>query len=95
MSVPPATPLDDERAPSLARGMWARFAIAGVLILLLSGAATATFALNKLNHIAHEVFPRGSQIRVAKKGVVETAYSGEPQTFLIIGSDRRAKSKDA
>ncbi|MFZ1154755.1 MAG: LCP family protein [Solirubrobacteraceae bacterium] len=94
MSVPPATPLDDERPPSLARGMWARFAIAGVLILLLSGAATATFALNKLNHIAHEVFPRGSQIHVAK-GVVETAYSGEPQTFLIIGSDRRAGSKDA
>jgi LCP family protein required for cell wall assembly len=74
--------------------MWARFAIAGVLILLLSGAATATFALTKLNHIAHEVFPRGSQIHVAK-GVVQAAYSGEPQTFLIIGSDRRADSKDA
>ncbi len=94
MSVPPATPLDDERLPSLARGMWARFAIAGVLILLLSGAATATFALTKLNHIAHEVFPRGSQIHVAR-GVVQSAYSGEPQTFLIIGSDRRAGSKDA
>jgi polyisoprenyl-teichoic acid--peptidoglycan teichoic acid transferase len=94
MSVPPATPLDDERPPSLARGMWVRFALAGVLILLLSGAATATFALTKLNHIAEEVFPRGSQINVAK-GVLETAYSGEPQTFLIIGSDRRAASKDA
>ncbi len=94
MSVPPATPLDNERPPSLARGMWARFAIAGALILLMSGAATATFALTKLNHIAHEVFPRGSQIHVAK-GVVQTAYSGEPQTFLIIGSDRRADSKDA
>jgi|HubBroStandDraft_6_1064221.scaffolds.fasta_scaffold226655_1 LCP family protein required for cell wall assembly len=94
MSVPPATPPDDERPPSLARGMWARFAIAGVLILLLSGAATATFALTKLNHIASEVFPRGSQIHVAK-GVVQVAYSGEPQTFLIVGSDRRADSKDA
>jgi LCP family protein required for cell wall assembly len=94
MSVPPATPLDNERPPSMARGMWARFAIAGALILLMSGAATATFALTKLNHIAHEVFPRGSQIHVAK-GVVQTAYSGEPQTFLIIGSERRADSKDA
>jgi LCP family protein required for cell wall assembly len=74
--------------------MWARFAIAGVMILLLSGAATATVALTKLNHIASEVFPRGSQLHVAK-GVVEAAYSGEPQTFLIIGSDRRAASKDA
>ncbi len=74
--------------------MWARFAIAGVLIVLLSGGATATVALTKLNHIASEVFPKGSQLHVAK-GVVETAYSGGPQTFLIIGSDRRAGSKDA
>ena len=94
MSVPPATPLDDERPPSLAGHMWARFAVAGLLILLLSGAATATFALTKLNHIASEVFPRTSQLHVAK-GVVQTSYSGEPQTFLIIGSDRRAGSKDA
>ncbi len=26
---------------------------------------------------------------------METAYSGEPQTFMILGSDRRAGSKDA
>jgi polyisoprenyl-teichoic acid--peptidoglycan teichoic acid transferase len=94
MSVPGATPLDNERPPSLAKGMWARFAIAGALILLLSGAATATIALTKLNHIAEEVFPKSSQIHVAE-GVVETAYSGEPQTFMILGSDRRAGSKDA
>jgi len=74
--------------------MWARFAIAGLAIVLLSGAATATIALTKLNHIASEVFPRGSQIHVAK-GVIQTAYRGEPQTFLIIGSDRRVGSKDA
>jgi polyisoprenyl-teichoic acid--peptidoglycan teichoic acid transferase len=94
MSFPPATPLDDERPPSLARGMWKRFAIAGTLIVLLSGAATATFALTELNHIAKEVFPRGSQIHVAK-GVIQAAYRGEPQTFLIIGSDRRPGAKDA
>jgi polyisoprenyl-teichoic acid--peptidoglycan teichoic acid transferase len=86
--------MDDERPPSLAGAMWKRFATAGVLIVLLSGAATATFAMTKLNHIAAEVFPRGSQIHVAK-GVIQTAYRGEPQTFLIIGSDRRAGSRDA
>jgi polyisoprenyl-teichoic acid--peptidoglycan teichoic acid transferase len=94
MSFADATSPDDERPPSLARGMWFRFAIAGVAILLLSGAVTATFALTKLNHIASEVFPKGSQIHVSK-GVIQAAYSGEPQTFLIIGSDRRARSKDA
>jgi LCP family protein required for cell wall assembly len=94
MSFPGATPLDEERPPSLARRMWLRFAIAGISILLLSGAATATIALTRLNHIAEEVFPKGNQIHVAK-GVVEAAYSGEPQTFMILGSDRRAGSKDA
>ncbi|HTD58422.1 MAG TPA: LCP family protein [Solirubrobacteraceae bacterium] len=94
MSFPGATPLDDERPPSLARGMWKRFAIAGTLIVLLSGAATATFALTKLNHIAAEVFPRGNQIHVAK-GVIQASYRGEAQTFLIIGSDRRPGAKDA
>ncbi len=71
-----------------------RFLFAGVLIVLLSGGATATLALTTLGKIASEVFPRGSQIRIAK-GVIEPAYEGEPQTFLIIGSDRRAASKDA
>jgi polyisoprenyl-teichoic acid--peptidoglycan teichoic acid transferase len=71
-----------------------RFAIAAIALLLLSGGATATVALTRLNHIAEEVFPRTSQLHVSS-GVVETAYSGAPQTFLIIGSDRRAASKDA
>jgi LCP family protein required for cell wall assembly len=94
MDLPGATQLDDERAPSLARGMWKRFALASALIVLLSGAATATFALTKLNHIAAEVFPRGNQIHVAK-GVIQAAYRGQAQTFLIIGSDRRPGAKDA
>ncbi|HEY8303085.1 MAG TPA: LCP family protein [Solirubrobacteraceae bacterium] len=94
MSFPPATSTDDDRPPSLARGMRLRFALAGLLIVVLSGVATATVALTQLNHIAEEVFPKGSQIHIAK-GVVETAYSGEPQTFMILGSDRRAGSKDA
>jgi polyisoprenyl-teichoic acid--peptidoglycan teichoic acid transferase len=94
MDLPGATPLDDERVPSPARGMWKRFALASASIVLLSGAATATFALTKLNHIASEVFPRGNQIHVAK-GVIQAAYRGEAQTFLIIGSDRRPGAKDA
>jgi polyisoprenyl-teichoic acid--peptidoglycan teichoic acid transferase len=93
MSSHPATP-DDEAPPSLARRMRVRFAIGAVGIVLLSGAATAAVALTKLSNIAEEVFPRGSQLHIAR-GVVETAYSGEPQTFMILGSDRRAGAKDA
>jgi polyisoprenyl-teichoic acid--peptidoglycan teichoic acid transferase len=94
MSASPIPALDDELPPAPGRRMRTRFLLAGALIVLLSGGATATLALTTLGKIANEVFPRGSQIHVAS-GVVAPAYEGEPQTFLIIGSDRRAASKDA
>jgi LCP family protein required for cell wall assembly len=85
--------MDDERPPSLWWGMWKRFLIAGVLIVALSGAATATVALNKLTTLADEVFPHLSHIS-APKGLITPEYGGGPQTFLILGSDRRSGSKN-
>jgi LCP family protein required for cell wall assembly len=85
---------DDERPPSLGWSMLKRFLIAGVLIVLLSGGATATVALNKITTIADEVFPKLNEIE-APKGVVTPEYSGGAQTFLILGSDRRVGSKDS
>jgi polyisoprenyl-teichoic acid--peptidoglycan teichoic acid transferase len=84
---------DDERPPSLWLGMWKRFAIGGVLIVLLSAGATATVALNTASSLAHEIFPAVSHIE-APKDLVTPEYSGGPQTFLILGSDRREGSKD-
>lgn len=86
--------MHDERPPSLWWGMWKRFLLAGVLIAALSGAATATVALNTVSSIAHEVFPEIAKIR-APKGLVQLKYDGGPQTFLILGSDRRSGSRNA
>jgi polyisoprenyl-teichoic acid--peptidoglycan teichoic acid transferase len=86
--------MNDERPPSLWWSMWKRFLIAGVLIVVLSGAATATVALNKLTTLADEVFPHLSHIE-APKGLITPEYGGGPQTFLILGSDRRSGSKNA
>jgi LCP family protein required for cell wall assembly len=86
--------MDDERPPSLWMSMWKRFAIGGVLIVLLSGGATATVALNTASGLAHDIFPGVDQIH-APKGVVIPEYNGGPETYLILGSDRRAASKDA
>ena len=83
--------MNDERPPSLWWGMWKRFLLAGVLIVALSGAATATVALNKITTLADEVFPTLSHIN-APKGLVTPEYDGGPQTFLILGSDRRAEA---
>jgi polyisoprenyl-teichoic acid--peptidoglycan teichoic acid transferase len=94
MSGYPVTSQDDDRPPSPGWGMTKRFAIAAVAIVALSAGATATVALNKITGIAEEVFPRLNQIN-APKGVVTAEYSGGPQTFLILGTDRRVGAKDA
>ena len=86
--------MDDERPPSLWLGMWKRFLIGGVLIVLLSAGATATVALNTASSLAHEIFPNTNIIH-APKGVVVPEYNGGPKTYLILGSDRRIGSKDA
>jgi LCP family protein required for cell wall assembly len=73
--------------------MWKRYLLACVGIVLLSGAATATVALNKVTTLANEVFPEANQIH-APQGVIAEAYDGAPETFLLIGSDKRSASKD-
>jgi polyisoprenyl-teichoic acid--peptidoglycan teichoic acid transferase len=85
--------MDDERPPSLGWGMLTRFLLAGVVIVALSAGATATVALNTVSGIAEEVFPKINQIN-APKGVITPDYSGGPQTFMILGTDRRTGSKD-
>jgi LCP family protein required for cell wall assembly len=73
--------------------MWKRFLVAAVLIAALAGGATATVALNEVESVGTEIFKPGNTVKV-KTGLIEP-YTGGPQTYLILGSDRRAKSKDA
>ncbi len=91
----PDYPMHDERPPSLWRGMWLRFAVAAIVIVALSGTATAVVATNKIKEIAQEVFPKKNQIHVGQGIVTAQVYSGKPQTFLVLGSDRRAKAKNS
>jgi len=83
-----------DESPEHQGGLWKRFAIAAVLIVAVSGAATATVALNTVSGIAAEVFPALNHIK-APKGLITPEYNGGPETFLILGSDRREGSKDA
>jgi LCP family protein required for cell wall assembly len=86
--------MNDERPPAPGWSMLKRFALAGTVIVLLSAGATATVALNTVSGIAEEVFPKINQIN-APKGVVTPVYSGGPQTFMILGTDRRTGAKNA
>ncbi len=80
--------MDDERPPRPGIGMWKRFAIAGVLIVLLCGGAAAAVTVSTANRIANEVFPKLNQIHTPK-GLISSIYTGGPKTFLILGSDKR------
>lgn len=71
--------------------MGKRFVAAALALVVLSAAATATAGLEKAHTLAGEIFPAANQIPVPK-GLIAPAYDGSPQTFLLIGSDKRAKA---
>ncbi|HEY0515939.1 MAG TPA: LCP family protein [Solirubrobacteraceae bacterium] len=75
--------------------MWVRFALAGALIVALSGVATHTIAINWLEELANRLLPKSAHITTPKGLVTEEPYSGKPQNFLVLGSDRRSGSKNA
>ena len=86
--------MNEDRAPALWWSMWKRFILAAAAIVLMSAGATLTLALNTVNGIAEEVFPKSSHIS-APKGLVTPEYNGGPETFLVLGSDRREGAKDS
>ncbi len=85
--------MDDALPPSHSRKMWLRFAIAGLLIAGLSGGATATIALSEVEGVGGEFFKPGNTLKLPTDLI--KPYTGGPQTYLVLGSDRRPKSKDA
>ena len=60
--------MDDERPPRLSRGMWMRFAIAGVLIVALSGGCDGDRGAQHGQRASPKrMFPKLSQIKVAEE----------------------------
>jgi LCP family protein required for cell wall assembly len=82
----------EQRPPKLWWAMWKRFLIGGALVVALSFGASLTIALNTATSIAEKVFRNTIDV---PKSIVTPVYSGGPQTFLVLGSDRRAKAKSA
>jgi LCP family protein required for cell wall assembly len=68
--------------------MWKRFLAAMATIVFLTGAGTATALLLEFDD-AVDAFNRfGTKIDI-EEGVLEEVDPGEPQTILVLGSDRR------
>src|SRR4051795_1627711 len=80
----------DDKPPRVAFGMYKRFAIAGVLITLLTAGAVASAGLLEgqdlvtviKNESAGHVIP-------GLKGALDDVSAGKGQTILVLGSDRR------
>jgi LCP family protein required for cell wall assembly len=68
-----------------------RFLVGGVLIVLLSAGTTLTFTLETVSKVAHDLTLGGQQI---KSPALTADQAGAAQTILVIGSDRRAQSRD-
>jgi LCP family protein required for cell wall assembly len=66
--------------------MWKRFLLAGVLITLFAGAATATAGLLEVDDV-RKALSQNPRLDVAD--VITPAEAGKPQTILLLGSDKR------
>jgi LCP family protein required for cell wall assembly len=78
-----------DATPRLARGMYKRFALAGVIITVLAAATVASAVLLEVDE-AFKIFHRNTTpLDPAVKGLLADVEPGKPQTILVIGDDRR------
>ena len=81
-----------EEPPRLAWGMWKRFLAAMFAIVFLTGASTATALLLEFDS-AVDAFNRAGNKLDLEEGVLDDVDAGDPQTILVLGSDRRYADK--
>ena len=68
-------------------GLWLRFLLAALTIVVLSAGVTATVGLNTVQSFVDDL-KQGGTISGAG-AVISDAAAGDPQTLLLIGSDHR------
>ena len=77
---------------SPARSMFARFALAGVAIVLLAAAATAAAGLLQVQSVADRLRGDGQAVEIP---TITRAEAGEAQTLLLLGSDARWEDRES
>jgi LCP family protein required for cell wall assembly len=84
---------DGESAPR-PRRFWWRFALASVLIVAVSAATTAAATLLYLDSIANAIAPKNDKLQQKLDRFLAGGENGGAQTFLVIGSDKRASEAE-
>jgi LCP family protein required for cell wall assembly len=72
------------------RGIWKRYVAGALTVLVAASAATAVAGFNQLDKVA-AVFDNELQ---GIEGELAEAPPGKPQTILLLGSDRRARTSN-
>ncbi len=80
--------------PRLGRDLWKKFAIGGILVIMLSATAVASGVLLQV-HETIEVFQRNSTPIPGIDNELDKVQPGSPQTIVVLGSDRRYGDKKA
>src|SRR5205823_3539404 len=77
------------KPPRVAFGMYKRFAIAGVLITLLTAGTVASAGLLEVKDLVGVIRDESAgHVIPGLKGALDDVPAGKPQTTLVLGSDR-------
>lgn len=89
MSATRVPPPEASAPPEFPRrgGSWLRFLLAGLVVVVLTAAVTATAGLNTVQSFVDDLKQGGTIAGVGQ--VITRAEAGDPQTLLLIGSDYR------
>ena len=79
---------DVQEPPRLARAMWKRFALGLAIVFALTTAGTATAVLLEVDDSINRFLEYNRPIADID-GVLDDVDAGDPQTILVLGSDRR------
>ena len=71
-------------------GLWKRLLIGGLLVVFAAAGATAVAAFHELDKVV-DALELNPELKLGKYALSETD-PGEPQTILILGSDRRPRA---
>ncbi len=71
-------------------GLWKRLLLGALLVIFASAAATAVAAFNEVDKVV-DALKLGPELKL-REGTLAETDPGEPQTLLILGSDRRPRN---